>query len=118
MPPRKRTTPEPQQELAPAVPEGESPQVPDEIGDGQKDAPPAPGGDGDQAGSSERGTSVPAGPQDEQQSPAAPDDEQEPRERSDLQDAERPCGECFPNGWPEGAFSVGCTHGTYIRTTA
>jgi len=38
-------------------------------------------------------------------------------ERSDVQAADKPCQECFPNGWPEveGAFSVGCTHGTYIR---
>jgi hypothetical protein len=35
--------------------------------------------------------------------------------RNDLQAADKPCGECFPNGWPEGIFSVGCTHGTYIR---
>lgn len=31
-------------------------------------------------------------------------------ERSDL-----PCQECMPNGWPEGAYAVGCAHGTYVR---
>jgi len=36
-------------------------------------------------------------------------------ERGDVQAAGKPCQECFPNGWPEGAFSVGCTHGTYVR---
>ncbi|MEU5596692.1 hypothetical protein [Streptomyces sp. NPDC020298] len=35
--------------------------------------------------------------------------------RSDLQTVDRPCEECFPNGWPQQAFSVGCTHGTWIR---
>ncbi|MFE2712216.1 hypothetical protein ACFXKI_09560 [Streptomyces mirabilis] len=35
--------------------------------------------------------------------------------RSDLQTVEQPCPECVPNGWPEGAFSIGCTHGTWIR---
>ncbi|WP_329143435.1 hypothetical protein OIU91_05920 [Streptomyces sp. NBC_01456] len=35
--------------------------------------------------------------------------------KSGLQTADQPCSECMPNGWPEGAFSVGCTHGTWIR---
>jgi hypothetical protein len=39
-------------------------------------------------------------------------------ERSDLQTADQPCPECLPNGWPEGAFSVGCTHGTWVRDQA
>lgn len=36
-------------------------------------------------------------------------------ERSDLQTVEQPCQECMPNGWPEGAYAVGCTHGTWVR---
>lgn len=44
-----------------------------------------------------------------------PDDGDVTPERSDLQTADLPCQECMPNGWPEGAFSVGCTHGTYVR---
>lgn len=35
--------------------------------------------------------------------------------RSDLQEADEPCPKCMPNGWPANAFSVGCTHGTWIR---
>lgn len=38
--------------------------------------------------------------------------------RSDLQKVEQPCPECVPNGWPDGAFSVGCTHGTWVRDSA
>jgi hypothetical protein len=36
-------------------------------------------------------------------------------ERSDLQAVENPCPNCFPNGWPEGSFAVGCEHGSWIR---
>lgn len=36
-------------------------------------------------------------------------------ERSDLQTVDRPCEECHPRGWPEGAYAVGCTHGTWVR---
>lgn len=50
---------------------------------------------------------------------AAPPDETTPEpELSDLQEVEQPCPECVPNGWPEGAFSVGCIHGTWIRDSA
>ena len=47
----------------------------------------------------------------------APEGDKKP-ERSDLQKADQPCPECMPNGWPEGAFSVGCTHGTWVRDSA
>lgn len=55
---------------------------------------------------------VPAPPpaDDRGDTPAAP-----PPSKSDLQEVEQPCAQCFPNGWPEGAFSVGCEHGTWIR---
>ncbi|MFF7142241.1 hypothetical protein ACFZB5_13465 [Streptomyces nodosus] len=62
---------------------------------------------------------APAEPQSEEQQPAAdnvePKDEQGTPELSDLQAVDRPCPKCMPNGWPEGAFSVGCTHGTWLR---
>ncbi|MFJ8345027.1 hypothetical protein ACIQ9J_01360 [Streptomyces sp. NPDC094153] len=58
---------------------------------------------------------APADPEDEQQKSEDPKDDQGGPERSDLQAVERPCPECMPNGWPEGAFAVGCTHGTWIR---
>lgn len=35
--------------------------------------------------------------------------------KSDLQAVEQPCTTCFPTGWPDGAFSVGCEHGTWMR---
>lgn len=65
---------------------------------------PAPGADA--AGD------APAPPlaDDRGDTPAAP-----PLSKSDLQEVEQPCAQCFPNGWPEGAFSVGCEHGTWIR---
>lgn len=43
-----------------------------------------------------------------------PDAETEPN-RSDLQTVDAPCSECFPGGWPEQSFAVGCTHGTWQR---
>ncbi|MEU8968163.1 hypothetical protein AB0D11_02610 [Streptomyces monashensis] len=36
-------------------------------------------------------------------------------ERSDLQTVDAPCPQCFPAGWPEGAFAVGCEHGSWKR---
>lgn len=36
--------------------------------------------------------------------------------QSDLQAVEAPCPECFPNGWPDGGFGLGCEHGTWYRT--
>ncbi|MGW5123307.1 hypothetical protein ACWEQ7_04430 [Streptomyces sp. NPDC004069] len=62
---------------------------------------------------------APAELQSEKRQPAAdnvgPKDDQGAPERSDLQTVERPCPECIPNGWPEGVFAVGCTHGTWTR---
>jgi hypothetical protein len=37
-----------------------------------------------------------------------------PRKRQD--EADELCAEDFPNGWPEGATSVGCAHGNWART--
>lgn len=36
-------------------------------------------------------------------------------QKSDLQVVEKPCGDCFPNGWPELGYAVGCEHGTWTR---
>lgn len=33
-------------------------------------------------------------------------------------DEPQPCSECFPDGWPAGATSVGCVHGQWDRATA
>lgn len=35
--------------------------------------------------------------------------------KSDLQAVEAPCSLCFPNGWPDLVFAVGCEHGTWYR---
>ena len=52
-------------------------------------------------------------PVDEQTGPEV-GAETEP-ERSDLQTVGLPCSDCFPGGWPEGSFAVGCEHGSWIR---
>lgn len=65
----------------------------------------------------------PLAPEDEadgQQADAAtdestPDSDDAAAPAGDLQAVDKPHEECFPNGWPEGAFSVGCTHGTWVR---
>lgn len=44
----------------------------------------------------------------------APAAEPEP-ERSEVQLVENPCSECFPGGWPEQSYALGCTHGTWQR---
>ncbi|MFE9448271.1 hypothetical protein [Streptomyces sp. NPDC006739] len=36
-------------------------------------------------------------------------------ERSELQAVDEPCTECFPRGWPDHSFAVGCEHGTWTR---
>ncbi|MGW2692333.1 hypothetical protein ACWC3Y_10780 [Streptomyces sp. NPDC001296] len=36
-------------------------------------------------------------------------------ERSDLQAVNEPCPTCFPGGWPEQSFAVGCEHGSWQR---
>lgn len=62
---------------------------------------------------------VPAGDEEQAETPAetpTPDPEAEPAPaKSDLQTAERPCVECFPDGWTEQVFSLGCTHGTWVK---
>ena len=55
--------------------------------------------------------------QPENEVPNEPDADGGP-ELGDLQAAEQPCPECVPNGWPDGAFSVGCVHGTWTRDSA
>lgn len=58
--------------------------------------------------------------------PAAPTPEEPSREaatkdepkKSDLQTVEQPCPICIPNGWVDGAFSMGCEHGTWVRDSA
>ncbi|MFD4968958.1 hypothetical protein [Streptomyces sp. NPDC058424] len=97
MPPRKRTTAEPKSEdeqSAAAKAGGEEPK-----------ADPSAQEAGDAGTSAEPNAEEVAGPKDEQGGP----------ERSSPQTVERPCAECFPNGWPEGAVSVGCTHDTWTR---
>ena len=99
MPPRKRASSapkeEPEQELL--APETENDEQADATGGPDAREPQ----DSDDTGADD-------------ESAANADDGEKP-ERSDLQTAERPCEECMPNGWPEGAFSVGCTHGTWVR---
>lgn len=102
MPPRKRaaSAPKDESEQEPLAPENEA--------DGQQaDAT----GDPD---AREPHDSDDTGAGDESAANAGDGDGEKP-ERSDLQTVDKPCEECFPNGWPEGAFSVGCTHGTWIR---
>jgi hypothetical protein len=39
----------------------------------------------------------------------------DPDPKPDRKDGEL-CGKgCFPNGWPAGAVSAGCSHGTFAR---
>ena len=75
-------------------------------------------------GDDEETPEAPAEPQDSDDSGACtedtpgPDGDKTPEpERSDLQAADTPCTECFPNGWPAQAYSVGCAHGTWVRET-
>lgn len=35
--------------------------------------------------------------------------------KHDRQEAEQPCTECFRDGWPGDATSIGCSHGTWNR---
>lgn len=106
MPPRKRTEsapkPDPEETTGP-VAEDEGP---------TGGAAAEPDGPREPQDSNDDGTGEPT---------AAPPDETAPDpvpERSDLQTVEQPCPECVPNGWPDGAFSVGCTHGTWVRDNA
>lgn len=97
MPPRSRKTAQPEPEADDAV------------------VDPATEGD-------DTSPETPAEPQDSgalgDKAPAADGEETPEPERSDLQKVEQPCPECVPNGWPDGAFSVGCTHGTWVRDSA
>lgn len=99
MPPRKRAAAPPKsetpgEETTPKEP-GTAPATGDEA------APQPPAGTEDTGGGD--GTAPPS--ETPPETPA----------KSDLQDVEQPCAECFPGGWPEQAFSVGCAHGTWIR---
>ncbi|MEU0818961.1 hypothetical protein [Streptomyces mirabilis] len=53
--------------------------------------------------------------EDDSDDPAAEQPDEPKPERSDLQPVDAPCLECFPNGWPEQSFAVGCTHSTWKR---
>lgn len=88
MPPRKRTTP---------TPEPESLETPAE--DTQEESP----ADDETTG----GTPEEAAPPETPAEPAPT--------KSDRQEAEQPCAECFRDGWPDDATSVGCSHGTWNR---
>lgn len=110
MPPRKRaaSAPKSEPEQEPLTP-GNEDEATGQQADADEPADPA----------DETADPTPAGGDQE---PDADEDEDEDDKgdepaRSDLQSADKPCGECFPNGWPDlkGALSVGCTHGTYIR---
>lgn len=70
--------------------------------------------DADGAASDETET-TPDTPDTEDDAPPEDPKSDDAPARSDLQTVEQPCPECMPNGWPDGAFSVGCTHGTWIR---
>jgi hypothetical protein len=97
MPPRKRNT----AATTPAERE-EEPVATEDEGKGQQ---------ADEASADDSPKPTP----DDDKTPA-PDGEKPAR--GDLQTVEQPCAECFPNGWPEDAFSVGCTHGTWVRDNA
>ncbi|MEV7034632.1 hypothetical protein AB0N99_30925 [Streptomyces sp. NPDC093272] len=102
MPPRKRaaSAPKADPEQEPAVIEADEEAPPNEADGSTAELVPGDPEDADA---------------DEEQEPKAGEPEGDEPERSDLQTAEQPCAECCPNGWPEGAFSVGCTHGTWVR---
>lgn len=94
MPPRKRaaSAPKAETEQEPLAPETEADDQHDDAGTDESAEQASNGGD-------------------------ETSDEDAP-ERSDLQTVDKPCEECLPNGWPEGASAVGCTHGTYVRKQA
>lgn len=90
MPPRKRAAPAPKPKPA-AEPEG--------LDALAEDAPEEAADAGD-AEADEATDAAPAEP--------------EPAKGGDP-DAEQPCTDCFPAGWPDGATSAGCGHGTWNR---
>ncbi|MFF7411661.1 hypothetical protein [Streptomyces lydicus] len=47
--------------------------------------------------------------------PKVPEDDDTPPETPTVQAGDQPCVACMPNGWPEGATAVGCTHGNWTR---
>ncbi|MFI8535335.1 hypothetical protein ACIGMX_34460 [Streptomyces aquilus] len=111
MPPRKRAASAPkdgpEQELAAPVDEGaEGDAVEDEAPDVVDNSAALAAEDTHQTG--------PAGDEGPEPDVDPKPDDVVP-ERSDLQNVDQPCKECCPNGWPENAFSVGCTHGTWVR---
>lgn len=86
MPPRKR---------AQSAPKTEDPTTPTE--------PAADGDDSEQTDT----PAIPSRPE-----PADPGTEPS---RSDLQTVDAPCADCFPAGWPDQSYAVGCEHGTWTR---
>lgn len=106
MPPRKRAA-----SAAGATEELQAP----EAEQSETEAPEQPDVDGPASDETETTSDTPEAEDDT--SPEDPESDGAPA-RSDLQAVEQPCPECMPNGWPEGAFSVGCTHGTWIRDNA
>lgn|GEM_PF-2914358 len=110
MPPRKR---------AASAPKADETLTPETEPDGQQDDTAdvtTPVSDDSAGPADDSAAQAPADDGDQQPSEDDEDDEDDPElELSDLQTVDLPCTECCPNGWPEGAFSVGCIHGTYIR---
>ncbi|MGW2920418.1 hypothetical protein ACWDBF_21505 [Streptomyces angustmyceticus] len=111
MPPRKRTAAKPEETEGQQMtggPEAEEPAAPSDASGGDSHQP-APGDAHDGAAENDAPTDDAPKAEDE------PQEEPDGPTKSDLQSVDQPCTECMPNGWPEGAFSVGCTHGTWIR---
>ncbi|MEU1800900.1 hypothetical protein [Streptomyces sp. NPDC019937] len=111
MPPRKRTAPKPQPDEDQT---GTGPEDDEQSTTPPGDSPDTPDAADDSSGSSDGpdgGDTPPATPKGDGKT--GPEGETPPK--SDLQRVDQPCTECMPNGWPEGAFSVGCTHGTWVR---
>ncbi|WP_329330729.1 hypothetical protein OIU81_02825 [Streptomyces sp. NBC_01454] len=102
MPPRKRTA---------AKPEATEDQ---QTAEGLEAEEPAPGDSADTNDQPDNSDTPPeSAVEEDSPGPKEPDGPA----KSDLKTADQPCTECMPNGWPEGAFSVGCTHGTWVRET-
>lgn len=106
MPPRKRAASATEAAKEPQAPEAEQSET------GTQELPDADGPASDETEATPDATET-AG----DASPDEPKSGEDPA-RSDLQAVEQPCPECMPNGWPDGAFSVGCTHGTWVRDSA
>jgi hypothetical protein len=94
MPPRKRAAAQPKE-----TPTLEDPQAP-------VDSTEEPGADN--------------APQVEPTDSANPDDTTDATptpsgDSDDTEPSEQPCTQCWPAGWPEGATSLGCGHGSWNR---